>query len=115
MLESELETLFPSYSASIVEMIGKTGTKPNSQQERWVLRPDVKRISDKLSKLKAQKAAVDDALIYMTPREKQIFNLKYMQEKQHQEAYKTLELSKSGYLMAKNKFVYKMAKYLGKA
>ena len=114
--EAELEAMMPSLSTSIVTMMGKSGTRPDSQQEKWVLQLEDRKalqIRKKVLRLRAQKRAVDDALQYMGDREKQIFDLKYMRELSHKEVFEHMNLLDRTYRRSKDELIKKFATFLG--
>ena len=64
-----------AYSASILIFICKSGSKPNSQQERWILR--ISKIDAEWEEIMETRGLIKSAMNYLTYQERKIIKLKY--------------------------------------
>lgn len=114
--EAEISIPIPMATTSVVKFSSGDKNVSDSQPERYVLRlEDRKKLKyhKQLEWLKAHKFAIEEALKYADKRELKIFELKYMQNKQHKEVAFEIGMSEFGYRKVRDKFLKKMAQHLG--
>ena len=117
-LEAEIEEIQPLASKGNFVPAQQTAVAPGDTSPTEglaIYRLESKRalkLYSALKKKKARKEAIEEALSYANETERQIFELKYMQEKQHYEIFERLKLTKQGYSNKKDRFISKIAAFL---
>jgi len=117
-LEAELESIMPQTSTSVVKLgEGSTATPFTSKTEDWAIKriesPRAKRILKLLAEKKRFKKGVKETRKQLTDEENTLVWMRYDLEKQHQEIWEAMHMSRSTYFEFKNKTIEKIARYLG--
>lgn len=112
-LEDELEVTRPLCSGGGIILNEPKGSGGgDSPQEKWLANPNTERLYKKLIKLRRQKATVEDALCYLTDREKRIFDLKYQQELQHKQVAEGVGVTVRWYRQLRDRLLRKVAGFV---
>mgnify|MGYP000900642799 CR=1 FL=1 len=117
-LEAELENIMPQVSTSLLKLgEGSTATPFQSQTEDWAIKriesPRAKRIIKLLTEKKRFKKGIGEVREQLTDEENTRVWMRYDLEKQHQEIWEAMHMSRSAYFEFKNKVIEKIARYLG--
>ena len=118
MLEAELESIMPQVSTSVVKLgDGSTVAPFTSQTEDWAIKrlesSRAKRISKLLTEKKRWQKGIKETREQLTGEENTLIWMRYDLEKQHQEIWEVMHMSRSTYFEFKNKTIEKIARYLG--
>ena len=109
-LRQQRKDLMGAFSTSIVVFICKSGTKPSSQPEIWLLK--VSELNTEIDDIRINRRKVQRAVGGLSYQEKQIIKMKYWERQTRQEICDILNLPFRTYHRRLNNAVDKVARNL---
>ena len=109
-LKQQRKDMMGAFSTSIVVFICKSGTKPSSQPEIWLLK--VSELNTEIDDIRRNRRKVQRAVSGLNYQDKQIIKMKYWQRQTRQEICDILNLPFRTYHRRLNNAIEKVARNL---